>query len=243
MNYYKFHIGDYLTRTMHLADAEDLAYRRLIDMYYITERPLPLDINVLVRHIRLDADVIEPVLSQFFEKTEDGYFNKRCDDEVKKYQKLIKHNQKIAKKSLAVRRSNSPKSRASKGSEQVLPPVEPTVEPSVLHPITQEPITNKKQKTSSAAPTRFDEFWAIWPASSRKVAKAVCQKRWSEKRLDQNADVILAHVKAMKQTKQWKEFEPAPLTYLNQCRWLDDVPAESAGGSLKDGVFAGRRVL
>ena len=31
MNWYKFNIGDYLAETTHLADAEDLAYRRLLD--------------------------------------------------------------------------------------------------------------------------------------------------------------------------------------------------------------------
>jgi hypothetical protein len=44
MHWYKFNIGDYLTDTMHLADAEDLAYRRLIDLYYMSERPIPLDV-------------------------------------------------------------------------------------------------------------------------------------------------------------------------------------------------------
>lgn len=31
MNYYPFHIGDYLTETAHLSWLEDCAYRRLLD--------------------------------------------------------------------------------------------------------------------------------------------------------------------------------------------------------------------
>lgn len=43
MIWYKFHIGDYLTHTVHLSDAEDLAYRRLLDLYYMSEKMIPLD--------------------------------------------------------------------------------------------------------------------------------------------------------------------------------------------------------
>jgi len=36
--WYKFHLGDYITHTTHLSDAEDLAYRRLLDLYYMSEK-------------------------------------------------------------------------------------------------------------------------------------------------------------------------------------------------------------
>lgn len=43
MNYYPFHIGDYASATRHLSWDEDAAYRRLLDLYYTTEKPIPLD--------------------------------------------------------------------------------------------------------------------------------------------------------------------------------------------------------
>ena len=43
MIWYKFYLGDYITHTNHLSDAEDLAYRRLLDLYYISEKPIPLE--------------------------------------------------------------------------------------------------------------------------------------------------------------------------------------------------------
>jgi uncharacterized protein YdaU (DUF1376 family) len=49
--WYKFHVGDYITSTLHLSDAEDLAYRRLLDVYYLSEKPLPLEIEAVARHI------------------------------------------------------------------------------------------------------------------------------------------------------------------------------------------------
>jgi len=35
MHYYQFNIGDYASHTRHLSDLEDLAYRRLLDAYYL----------------------------------------------------------------------------------------------------------------------------------------------------------------------------------------------------------------
>lgn len=71
-------------------------------------------------------------------------------------------------------------------------------------------------------PPGFVRFWAAWPRSSRKVAKAECLKRWCKRGLESQADGIVGHVIAMKATKQWRDgYEPAPLTYLNQSRWLD----------------------
>ncbi len=82
MIWYKFHIGDYLAETAHLADAEDLAYRRLLDWYYISEQPLPLDLAAVVRRVQLDEDVVAPVLNEFFERTDAGYINSRADKEI-----------------------------------------------------------------------------------------------------------------------------------------------------------------
>lgn len=69
----------------------------------------------------------------------------------------------------------------------------------------------------------FDRFWAAWPSSFRKASKSVCQKKWTEKGLDIEADSIIEHVEFMKDTDAWKkdggQFVPAPLVYLNQRRW------------------------
>ena len=97
MIWYKFHIGDYISHTMHLDDAEDLAYRRLLDWYYMSEKPLPLDIALVSRRIRLDEDVVAPVLAEFFVKTKDGYINPRADKEIFAYNVRVELNRKSAK--------------------------------------------------------------------------------------------------------------------------------------------------
>ena len=80
-----------------------------------------------------------------------------------------------------------------------------------------------KPRTQSAA--RFAEFWQAWPAGPRKQAKAECEKKWKARGLDDLADEIIGHVRAILKTKQFQDFTPAPLTYLNQRRWEDGAPS------------------
>lgn len=93
--------------------------------------------------------------------------------------------------------------------------------------------TDKTSKTNVRSSTsRFDEFWNIWPKTARKVAKSAAYKKWVAKKLDAIADQIIAHVDSMKKTKQWIDgFEPAPLTYINQGRWADEVFTGASGAT------------
>jgi len=103
---------------------------------------------------------------------------------------------------------------------------------------TREEKRRKEKEHSSAAadlPPGFVEFWAAWPTTPRKVGKAPCLKRWRSAALEPAADLIVAHVQAMKRTRQWQEgYEPAPMTYLNQRRWEDGTPADGYGGAAVD---------
>lgn len=88
MNFYPFHVGDYALHTGHLNIEEDIAYRRLLDLYYTTESPIPLDVCRVSRLIRMQdqKQIVSDVLSEFFVQTSDGYTSKRCDNEIAKYQ-------------------------------------------------------------------------------------------------------------------------------------------------------------
>jgi uncharacterized protein YdaU (DUF1376 family) len=205
--WYKFHLGDYITHTTHLSDAEDLAYRRLLDLYYMSESPIPLDTAVVARKIRLDLDITESVLSEFFEITEEGYQNTRCDAEIAKYQHQVATNRSLGK------RGGRPKKTESETESK------PNTNP--------KKIKNKNKNTLSA--TRFEEFWAAWPSSKRKVGKAAVLVKWEKAGLDEVADVIIANVNDLKVSEQWTGgFEPAPMTYINQRRWEDELMTDVA---------------
>lgn len=85
MHYYQFNIGDYNKHTMHLSPLEDITYRRLLDMYYDTESPIPNNIPWVSRRLRIEPGVVESVLKEFFEHTENGYINRRADAEIAAY--------------------------------------------------------------------------------------------------------------------------------------------------------------
>lgn len=89
MNYYEHHLGDYLRDTAHLSLVEDGAYRRLLDLYYIRERPLPADPKECFKLARAlskqERDAVQYVLRSFFELRDDGYHQARADVEIARF--------------------------------------------------------------------------------------------------------------------------------------------------------------
>lgn len=84
MNYYPFNIGDYAKKTRHLSWDEDMAYRRLLDVYYSREAPLPLDLEVIYRltlckTAKHKASIVT-ILNEFFLKTDYGFENSKCEE-------------------------------------------------------------------------------------------------------------------------------------------------------------------
>lgn len=88
MHEYDHHIGDYTRDTVGLAMVEDGCYRRLLDQYYATELPLPLDKAELYRMARAagpaERKVVDYILTRYFFKRDDGYHNTRADKEIGK---------------------------------------------------------------------------------------------------------------------------------------------------------------
>ena len=94
MHYYKFNIADWALHTAHLNLYEEAIYFRLINYYYDTEKPIPLDLEKLSRRLRLEYSTgdLDTVINEFFTKTADGYEHKRCEEILKDYRKTIKKN-------------------------------------------------------------------------------------------------------------------------------------------------------
>jgi len=86
MHYYQFNIGDYQSHTAHLTEIEDLAYRRMLDWYYLHEKPFPCDYAEIGRLIRMSShtDCIAVVLHEFFDVTDAGWIHHRADKEIVK---------------------------------------------------------------------------------------------------------------------------------------------------------------
>jgi uncharacterized protein YdaU (DUF1376 family) len=157
MHYYQFNIGDYVSHTRHLSPIEDIAYRRLLDAYYLSERPLNSGVAVVARQIGLRdyEQEVAIVLDEFFKLTEDGWISSRADKEIAHFHSKIEQASKAGKAS-AERRSNA---RSTD--------VQPTNN--------QEPITNnhKPKNTKTVDPPYgvTDGLWQDW-LKLRKTKKA-----------------------------------------------------------------------
>ena len=102
MNWYKHHIGDYDSHTSHLSILEDGIYCRLLRRYYMTERPLPNDLQELAKLVRArsrsEVDALGRCVNYYFHVAADGLLhNSRADAEILKYQGQCETNRSIAR--------------------------------------------------------------------------------------------------------------------------------------------------
>ena len=149
MHYFNFHIGDYKSHTHHLNLIEDLAYRRLLDHYYLHEAPIKQ--REIARQIGLrdyEQEVLS-ILDEFFISTEDGFVNPRADKEIEEY-----HNKKQqasrAGKASAQRRLNARSTDVGNELNGGSTDVQPTSN--------QEPVTKRE---NTARGTRLSADWQM----------------------------------------------------------------------------------
>ena len=174
MNYYPFHLGDYAAHTGHLEPMEDLAYRRLLDVYYMREGALPADIQVTAKLVRLRscAADVESVLNEFFVLTEDGWRHQRCEVEIAKMQDKQTKARASAQASVNSRRAKAerPLHEQQADAERSLPALPadvelPTPTPTPT-PINKEPIPSgmgsAPRKRSATAARPDDVAEPVW---------------------------------------------------------------------------------
>ena len=151
MNYYPHHIGDFNNSTRHLNRIERSVYRDLLELYYDSEAPLNSDISILCRKIIATSEqeltAVEQVLTEFFELTDLGYVNKRCQEIVDGYQNSIHNKSKAGKASAKARKTSKSKpSKQSTGVQQVFNRCSTGVH-------NQEPITNNQEPRTKESRT------------------------------------------------------------------------------------------
>lgn len=163
MHYYQFNIGDYQSHTAHLSEIEDLAYRRLLDWYYLHESPIPDDIPEIARQIRMrtHTESIAIVLQEFFELTKKGWLSVRANREI------AKTGEKSAKASA------SAKARWNKGSDaNALQTLSESNATQDTGHITQDTEHKKNKTTGVVCPSDVDQqIWDDWK-QLRKAKKA-----------------------------------------------------------------------
>lgn len=89
MNYYPFHIGDFRSGTVNMSRHARWIYRDMLDIYYDSEKPLPLDFDLLCDQVGAESEderrIVERHLRFKFTRTEEGYRHDICDQVIADY--------------------------------------------------------------------------------------------------------------------------------------------------------------
>ena len=166
MHYYQFHIGDYMSHTRHLSLMEDLAYRRLLDFYFLHEQPIKhRDIARQIGMRDYEQDVLT-VLNEFFLSTEDGFVSPRADKEIKQYKEFSE----AGKRGAAKRWAKPP-------HEEAISPPNATLIATNNH----KPITiNHIDTPSGVSDSVWQDFKAIRKAKKAPVTQRVLEMLQTE---------------------------------------------------------------
>lgn len=232
MHYYQFNIGDYASHTKSLSLIEDLAFRRILDEYYLHEQPLngcPTDVARSIG-MREHEEEVYFILNKFFYLDGDCWRQKRIDREIKAYHKNKELKAKAGKASA--------KARKSKPSEHVLNTCLTEDQQKATGVGKQEPINKnhkpRTKKDNSAAAHDFlrewfADFWDSWPdgygeKGSRKNAetaylkikpdlglsdrmKSAVQDQWQAKNQTSLAGGFVSNFKHVERWLKGKEWE------------------------------------
>ena len=182
MNYYPFHIGDYVSATRHLSWTEDAAYRRLLDTYYTSEKPLPVELRAVCRLVLATTDeqreAVQVVLEEFFELTDAGWVNRRADTEILAMQEKQERQRERANKrwhnqthepgsAPAMPRHEASDATASKSDASAMPPT-PTPTPT---PIVNTPPNGGVTRKRATAARPDDVAEPVWQDFQRLRAQ------------------------------------------------------------------------
>ena len=199
MQFYNHHIGDFIKSTHFLSHEDRSIYLGLLWYFYDTEQPLTKNLDDLAMRVKATKDQVMRIINVFFIETDEGYVNPRAVAELEKtYEKSEKARQNVMKRW-------EKEKKYDRNTNELLPN---TQDP--------RPNINSMQEIEQT----FDEFWETWPSSKRKVDRAKCLSMWKTRKLYTLTRLIVDHVQAMKEDKEWLDgFVPMPSTYLNQRRW------------------------
>jgi uncharacterized protein YdaU (DUF1376 family) len=172
MHYYQLNIGDYKSHTNHLDLLEDLAYRRLLDLYYLHERPLNASVTAVARQIgmREHEDKVKLILEEFFHNSAEGWINPRADREIRHFHSKIEQASRAGKAS-AERRHNGRSTGVPTG-------VQPTNK--------QEPITNNQKTKIQKAPAVLcpsgvdAKVWSDWLEIRKAKKLPLTETAWNQ---------------------------------------------------------------
>ena len=155
-----------MSHTRHLSIYEDLAYRRLLDFYFLHEQPIKhRDVARQIGMREHEEDVLT-VLNEFFLSTPEGFVNPRADKEIQQY----KEYSEAGKRGAAKRWGTPP------NGEAISPPNAPPIATNNHKPITNNHKPKKEKATVVACPDFveqqvWDDFLSIRKAKNAPMSE------------------------------------------------------------------------
>ena len=224
VNYYPFHIGDYVSATRHLSWEEDAAFRRLLDTYYTTEKPIPADLRAACRLVMAQTEsqreAVRVVLDEFFALTADGWVNKRADAEI-----ATMREKQQKQRDKANKRWHAPKAEpgnataseadavASKTDADAMPPT-PTPTPT---PVEEEKTKTPRKRGAAAQLVSLSDLMAEgverqhavdWLATRKVKNLPLTQTAWEDAKAEAvKAGITPAAAVAMSAAQSWAGFK------------------------------------
>ena len=209
MHYYTKHIKDYKTDTAHLTLLEHGVYNSLIDLYILSENPLEPNLQKLCRLIHAKTDdetkAVKDILAEFFIESDDGYRQKKCDQELIRIFGKSESARKSAKhRWSSERNANVMQTHSERNANAMLP--------NTHNPIPNNPVPNKD----------FEKFYEAYP---KKTSKKLALKAWIKLKPDINVVLksLIMHKKSDQWTKDKGKYIPHPSSWLNAERWNDEI--------------------
>ena len=164
MHYFQFNIGDYASHTRHLSLLEDLAYRRLLDVYYLKDGILVGSAPEVARQIGMRDHIaeVEQVLQDFFiANNEGGWNHTRCDAEITHF------------RDKSLKASNAGKASAQRRNNGRSTDVQPTnnQQPITNNQETNIPLKGKVLKPDGVSQQVWDDFMAVRKAKKSPITE------------------------------------------------------------------------
>lgn len=234
MHAYYWHIGDYHSHTSHLEPMEDLAYRRILDRYYLEEGPLKAPSSAVARAIGLTPyqEQVDYVLTTFFIEKGGFWVCKCADAYIKKY-----HDHKEASA-----RGGRATKKVSENNKLQGPFKAPTKAPSsegegpCKQPVTSnhKPVTNKDLKTLEQSALARAHFETFWNSGMRKIGKKKTKPLFTKilksrkEPPEEFVQMLCQDIQNRLNNNQLGFSEMHPTTYLNGERWTDENGASQS---------------
>lgn len=240
------YVGDYLKDTQHLTPQKHGVYLKLLMHCWSIQGPVPLDEQEAagIANCRSadEIDSLRYVLSRYFTKMEDGWYQKRMQLEIERAENLSERRSSAGRKGYEAKAKSLEKKYIQASAKQVLSKsqaIASTPTPTPTPTLTPTP-TSRKEKDSPG----FEEFWATYPHFPNRSSKAEARRRWTAYKLEPIRSDVMRALKACLAIPNWtrdgREFVSAAEVWLRKRLWEQDL-VHDANASLIESILSDPR--